>query len=88
MQWENPPEPERGPAVPWVAWVEEAEALRTRPGKWAALKTYPAESADAAHSMAHKITAGRLKAFSPRGTFEGTARTHDGESIVYARYLA
>lgn len=87
MRWEDPPEPARGAITPAVAWETEATELRSRPGEWGRLKTYPAEKSNAAYSMVRRVNTGELWAFRPAGLFKATARTAGSECVVYARYL-
>lgn len=86
MQWEDPPEPDRVRTPP-TAWTTEAETLRTRPGRWARLTTYPAGKANAASSLVRRINAGELRAFAPEGLYEACSRTGNDGCAVFARYL-
>jgi hypothetical protein len=64
---------------------EAAEELRSRPGEWAIVGVYGTGASSAA--MARHIGDGFVTAYRPAGSFEGLARTVDGEARVYARYV-
>ncbi|WP_293783610.1 hypothetical protein [uncultured Aeromicrobium sp.] len=66
-------------------YAEIAAALRERPGRWAVVKTWPAERKKAAWSFASHVNSGKLA--DMRGGFEATARTIDGQTRVYVRYV-
>lgn len=63
------------------AWVEEAKALRNRPGDWARITEK--STVFGATQMASYIRRGHLLAFRPAGRYEAT---HRG-TVVYARYV-
>lgn len=82
VQWKEPPAP-AGPAEKPVKYQDIADELRSRPGEWALVQD------DAWASFANQITAGSLKAFRPRGAFEGLAtdkRDYGRRATVYARF--
>lgn len=62
-------------------WLDEAAALRSRPGHWAIL--HPEEFCSRTkYNLADNINRGRLPAFSP-GRFEAVVR----KGKVYVRFL-
>ncbi|KZM72286.1 hypothetical protein [Nocardia terpenica] len=63
------------------AHADKAELLRANPLRWAKIMT--CHSATVAASQANNIRRGKLRAFTPSGTFEAAARDCD----VYARYI-
>lgn len=65
--------------------MRAAEAMRSRPGEWAALRTAP--SLTAARQAAYAISRGDLTAYRPAGHFEAVARTVDDEHRVYVRFI-
>lgn len=72
-----------GNTASYYIWEEEAEKLRQNPGKWALIK-----EGDRYRAMASNISRGLLKAFTPPGHFEGSARKRpDGLIDIYARYV-
>lgn len=64
-----------------MKYLDEAEALRAKPGQWAFLMT--ASSDNAAWSHSQSIKTGRRAAFRPHGHFESTVRGRD----VMVRYV-
>lgn len=61
-----------------------AATLREHPGEWAHIDTKGTRGS--AISTAYAIRNGRLRAYTPTGHYEATARTINGEFRVYARY--
>lgn len=81
VRWEDPP-PRRTSDV--YDWDGIADALMARPGQWALVVVCP--NTATAGSTARHIRNGLYEAM-PRGDFDATARTVDGEARVYARYV-
>jgi len=62
---------------------EESDALRANPNKWGTVKSF--DNPDHAYVFANLIRSGGLKNFGD--DFEASARTHNGSTTVYARYV-
>ena len=80
LVWQDPP---RAMGSHSVRHDEIAAALRANPGRWALVLER------VAISNAGNISAGKIKAYAPAGSFQGTVRKRpDGDRYdVYARYV-
>lgn len=59
-----------------------AYQLKRQPGKWAVVAEAPRNT-----GLAGSIATGRLRAYSPKGSFEAVTRNKGGIQTVYARYV-
>lgn len=84
IRWEEPPAPTRW-GMPVANHADVAAKLRERPGRWAIVSVYSTHVS--ALSVAYQIRSGKLAAYRPKGAFEASARTVDGEHRVYARFV-
>lgn len=85
LKWEEPPVSTGSDKSLWGAHFGIAEALKTKPGTWALVRSYA--SPNAAASTAWLIRNGRLRAYQPAGAFEAKSRRSGDEGRVYARYV-
>ncbi len=74
------------------AYMDEADALRARPGEWGIVQTYPKSLYGAAKSLYTRIQTGRYRSFQPAAEWDATIATEEdaaGNAVVnvYAIYL-
>lgn len=84
LEWgDPPPSPSAGERTPWHRTLD---ALATRPGEWAKVKT--CNSQGAAAGTAARIKSGMLRdARRHAGRFEATTRKDGNTFHVYARFV-
>jgi hypothetical protein len=101
MRWEEPPDSGGFEKNKRSVYVTEAEELRSRPGEWGLVDTFPlaglspaeVKSRDAhARTVTNSINHGKYVAFRPEGSFNSVSRKgtdeHGNPVIkVYGRYL-
>lgn len=90
MKWEDPPE--SAGVKKTNVYAEEAEELRSHPGEWGIVDTFPRSRDAHARSVSNNITRGKYVTFRPAGAFEAVSRKgtgDDGTQVikVYGRYL-
>jgi hypothetical protein len=83
IRWEDPPP--RAGSCGGYDWCAIVAALRGHPRRWALVATYAGTQTAAA--VAGDLRVGGIKAAGPAGCVEAVARTVDGQSRVYARYV-
>ncbi len=84
VRWEDPPPPYRGRSrPPQFAWADACQELARHPHRWALVATIR-NSRDAAQ-YALMLRQGRLGGMG--AALDAVARTVDGESRVYARWV-
>lgn len=91
MKWEDPPE-SGGFEKKKNVYMEEAAELRSHPGEWGVVDTFPRSRDAHARSVSNNITKGKYVAFRPAGAFDAVSRKgtdDDGTPVVkvYGRYL-
>lgn len=85
VRWEEPPESTYGgpgKPKPLVAHDLIAWQLRRDPGRWALIVEGGTHS-----SMGSLISRGKIRPYSPAGSFEAVVRTINGSYNVYARFI-
>ncbi len=83
LVWENPPAKTRR-----SKYADVAAALKENPGQWAVLRTVDANHKKSIWSMTGHIHSGKYVDFQdPHGRFEACARTINGTTRLYARYV-
>ncbi|MFJ4828434.1 hypothetical protein ACIP79_00610 [Streptomyces sp. NPDC088747] len=83
VRFEDPPAPRRG--VPRADHKAAAEELRGLPGMWGFVTAYQAQSAAA--QAASNIRNGDAQAYQPKGAFDATSRTVNGEYRLYVKFI-
>lgn len=91
MKWENPPE-SGGFEKKKNVYMEEAEELRSRPGEWGIVDTFPMSRNAHARTATNNIIKGKYVAFRPAGSFDAVSRQvpgDDGTPVVkvYGKYI-
>lgn len=91
MKWEDPPE-SGGFTKKQNVYVEEAEELRSHPGVWGIVDTFPRSRDAHARSVTNGIIKGKYVAFRPEGSFDAVSRKgtdEDGTPVVkvYGKYI-
>lgn len=80
MEWKNPPAPRNGRRRD--DWTDIAKELKSKPQEWALIK----RKANSGYGSI--ISHGRLKAFTPAGSYEAVVRNVTTEGCdLYARYV-
>ncbi len=85
LRWEDPPHPQ-GPAKGGgrSRWEPVAAELVDESGRWAVV--YEGFSTSAA-AVATIIRFGKVRCFTPTGSFEAVTRKHKNMTTVYARHI-
>ncbi|MEY9876586.1 hypothetical protein ABH931_006096 [Streptacidiphilus sp. MAP12-33] len=61
--------------------------MKSYPGRWVRLGTYPITQATLSGKIGFRIRRGIFATCQPAGSFEATQRTVDGKIRLYARYM-
>ncbi len=90
VKWEDPPAVTGRGRPGNEQWNKIAEELKQRPGKWALIRmNVPRDT----HTVG-RIRTGKIKAFSPKGSFEASSRRIEDPALgddkvfnIYAKYV-
>lgn len=89
LVWRTPPRDRKPPNSPISRDLAlKADILRSDPGRWGIVRSYPVERWGTARQMAVNIKQGKYLAFRPDGHFDARSAREGDKVHVYAMYTA